>query len=131
MGTWDATSFGNDTANDWAYGLRDCNDLSFIEAALQKILNAGDSYITSRDAVKAIAAAEVLAWLRGQPTPVNACTKKAGSWVLAHPIRRKRNHVSTRKTELLALSTAPRFKSSTRELSQAAARRWNGILGSR
>jgi hypothetical protein len=84
MGAWDATSFGNDTANDWAYDLEECDDLSYIEATLQKVLDTGDD---SDAAVQGIAAAEVLAWLRGRPTPVNAYTEKIAAWVAAHPIQ--------------------------------------------
>ena len=87
MGAWDATSFGNDTANDWAYGLEKSHDLSYIDSTLQRILDAGDDYIEGPDAEEAIAAAEVLAWLLGRPTPVNAYTRKVAEWVAAHPIR--------------------------------------------
>src|SRR4051812_34261367 len=85
MGAWDATSFGNDHANDWAYDLEKANDLSYIDATLKKILDAGDDYIEAPDAEEAIAAAEVVAWLRGRPTPVNAYTEKIAEWVAAHP----------------------------------------------
>jgi hypothetical protein len=30
MGAWDATSFGNDTANDWAYELEEHGDLTHV-----------------------------------------------------------------------------------------------------
>ena len=86
MGAWDATSFGNDTANDWAYDLEECKDLSHIEATLQKVIDVGSNYIEARDAEEAIAAAEVIAWLRGRPTPMNAYTEKIAAWVAAHPI---------------------------------------------
>jgi hypothetical protein len=85
MGAWDATSFGNDCANDWAYDLEESNDLSHIDATLQKILDAGDEFIEAPDAEEAIAAAEVVAWLRGRPTPVDAYTEKIAEWVAAHP----------------------------------------------
>ena len=86
MGAWDTSSFGNDTANDWAYGLDDCTDLSLIESALYQVTNAGDEYIEASDGEEAIAAAEVLAWLRGNRAPVNAYTEKIAIWVDAHPI---------------------------------------------
>ena len=86
MGAWDATSFGNDTANDWVYDLEECEDLSHIEATLQKVIDVGSNYIEARDAEEAIAAAEVIAWLRGRPTPMNAYTAKVAAWVAAHPI---------------------------------------------
>lgn len=87
MGTWDETSFGNDAANDWAYGLEECDDLSYIDATLQRVLDAGDEYLEGPDGDEAIAAAEVVAWLLGRPTPVNAYTKKVAEWVAAHPIQ--------------------------------------------
>ena len=87
MGAWDATSFGNDTANDWAYDLEGCNDLSYIESTLQKVLDIGEDYLDSDEAVEAIAAAEILAWLRGRPVPVNGYTEKIAVWVASHPIQ--------------------------------------------
>jgi hypothetical protein len=85
MGAWDATSFGNDTANDWAYDLKDHDDLTLIEATLQSVIETGDDYLDSNPACKAIAAAEVIAALRGHPPSANAYTKKVAEWVTAHP----------------------------------------------
>ncbi|WP_050030532.1 DUF4259 domain-containing protein [Verrucomicrobium sp. BvORR034] len=87
MGAWDATSFGNDTANDWAYDLEECDDLSHIESAFQKVIDVEGDYLDSNEAEKAIAAAEVLAWLRGRPSPVDAYTEKIEAWVAAHPLQ--------------------------------------------
>ncbi len=86
MGAWDETSFGNDAANDWAYKLEDYSDLSYLDSTLQNIIDAGEDYIEGSDAEMAIAAAEVLAWLRGSPTLVNVYTEKIAAWVAAHPI---------------------------------------------
>lgn len=86
MGAWDATSFGNDTANDWAYDLEESDDLSHIEATIQQALEAGDEYLDADLASEAVAAAEVLAWLRGKPSTVNGYTAKIAEWVEAHPI---------------------------------------------
>lgn len=116
MGAWDATSFGNDHANDWAYGLEKCNDLSYIDTALQKILNAGDDYIEAPDAEEAVAAAEVVAWLRGRPTPVNAYTQKIAAWVTAHP-----NQPLTAITQK-ALSALDRIQQQPSELTDL----WDG-----
>jgi hypothetical protein len=86
MGAWDATSFGNDTANDWAYGLEKTRDLSYIDKALQKVLDTGGDYLEAPEAEEAIAAAEVLAWLHGRPTPVNSFTEKIQAWAAANPL---------------------------------------------
>lgn len=117
MGAWDATSFGNDTANDWAYGLEECDDLSYIDATFQKILDAGSDYIESSDAEKAIAAAEVLAWLLGRPTPVNAYTKKVATWIAAHPIQPPPALIQK------ALSAIERIEGESSELSEL----WEGV----
>ena len=87
MGAWDATSFGNDTANDWAYDLEESHDFSYIEFTLQEVLDTGYGYLDSDHAVEAIAAAEVLAWLRKHPTPVDVYTEKIAAWVAAHSIQ--------------------------------------------
>lgn len=87
MGAWDPTSFGNDTANDWAYDLESFDDTSYIETTLQRVVDAGEDYIDGSDAEMAIAAAEVIAWLLGNPKPVNAYTEKIATWVAAHPIK--------------------------------------------
>ena len=87
MGAWDATSFGNDTACDWLADFTESNDFSAVEAALQEVLDTGDDYLDSDEAVQAIAAAEVVAWLRGHPTAVDPYTEKLAAWVAAHPIQ--------------------------------------------
>ena len=67
MGAWDATSFGNDAACDWVGDLESYEDLSFVQETLQAVLGAGDDYIECDTACEAIAAAEVVAALRGYP----------------------------------------------------------------
>lgn len=81
MGTWSREPFGNDTANDWAYGLEDVKDLSYVEAALDKVLAVGDDYLEAPDAEEAIAAVEVLAKLLGRETQSDAYTEKVDEWV--------------------------------------------------
>ena len=87
MGDWDASSFGNDTANEWAYSLERCSDFSCIQKALRRVLDAGDVYLEAAEAEEAVAAAEVIAWLRGWPGKVNSHTEKVATWVNAHPLR--------------------------------------------
>ena len=87
MGAWDATSFGNDTACDWLQELEGSDDLSAVEAAFQAVLDTGDEYLDSDEAVQGIAAAETVAWLRGHPTAVTPYTEPLARWVAAHPIQ--------------------------------------------
>ena len=81
MGTWSHEPFGNDTANDWAYELEDTEDLSHVEATLDKLLAVGDEYLEAPDAEEAIAAVEVLAKLLGRGTQSDAYTEKIDTWV--------------------------------------------------
>jgi hypothetical protein len=107
MGAWDESSFGNDTANDWAYDLEEVHDLSYIEATLDKVIAAGNDSIDTRSGVEAIAAAEVLAWLRGNPTPVNAYTENIAEWVTAHPIKPSPAIIEKALSVLDRIQTAP------------------------
>jgi Domain of unknown function (DUF4259) len=58
-----------------------------IDGTLQKVVDAGNNYLEAPEAEEAIAAAEVLAWLLGRPTPVNPYTEPVAGWVAAHPIQ--------------------------------------------
>ncbi|RYD35262.1 MAG: DUF4259 domain-containing protein [Verrucomicrobiaceae bacterium] len=86
MEAWDAGSFGNDTASDWVYALEECADLSFIEDTLQGILDVGGRYMNALDGAEAVAAAEVVAWLLGRPTPVDSDSQCVAEWVASHPL---------------------------------------------
>ena len=80
MGTWSHEPFGNDTAGDWAYGLVESSDLSYIEAALDKVLRQS-GYLEAPDAEEAIAAVEVVAKLLGNGTQSDAYTEEVDTWV--------------------------------------------------
>jgi len=86
MGAWDHTSFGNDDACDWGGDLRSHNDLSFVEATLDAVLDAGEEYLEAPEASEAIAAAEVIARLQGRSGTRDAYTESVDEWVAAHPL---------------------------------------------
>lgn len=81
MGTWSHESFGNDTANDWAYELEDATDFSVIEAALQVALDEGDEYLDADLAMEAIAAVEVIAKRLGKGAQSDVYTEKVDQWL--------------------------------------------------
>ena len=81
MGTWSHESFGNDTANDWAYELEDATDFSVIEAALQVALDEGDEYLDADLAMEAIVAVEVIAKRLGKGTQSDVYTEKVDQWL--------------------------------------------------
>jgi len=87
MGAWGELAFDNDSANDWAYGLEDVDDLSLVEAAFDELEGVGDDYLDQDIACNVLAACEVLARLRGNFGYRNAYTESVDAWVAAHPIQ--------------------------------------------
>jgi len=81
MGAWSHTPFGNDTANDWAYGLEEVDDLSVIESAIDAVLQNGEEYLEAPEAEEAVAAIEVIAKLLGKGTQFDTYTEKVDEWV--------------------------------------------------
>ncbi len=65
MGTWGLKAFENDGAADWAWSLPK-DGLRAIEAAFDAVLD-GEKYLEAPDCEHAIAAAEALCVLGGQP----------------------------------------------------------------
>jgi hypothetical protein len=81
MGAWSVSSFGNDDAADWAYELEAAEDLSPVEAALDRVLSTGPDYLEAPDAAVALAAIEVLARLRGKWGERDAYSEPVDKWV--------------------------------------------------
>ncbi len=67
MDAWDADAFGNDTATDWLAEVVETSDLGMILEAFDSVLGAGDDRVELQAGEEAIAAAELVAWLAGQP----------------------------------------------------------------
>ncbi len=65
-GAWDTGPFDNDDALDWVWELEESTDLSVVKAALEAVSKSG-SYIEAPTASAALAAAEVVAALKGNP----------------------------------------------------------------
>jgi hypothetical protein len=80
MGAWSHEPFGNDDANDWAYGLEKSKDLGPIESALDKVLES-EGYLEASEASEAVGAVEVIAKLLGRGTQTDAYTEKIDEWV--------------------------------------------------
>ena len=81
MGVWSHEPFGNDTANDWAYGLDKVADFSLIEHTMDQVLQVNTEYIDASNAEEAIAAVETLAHALGRGTQSDSYTAKAEAWV--------------------------------------------------
>ncbi len=83
MGAWGAGSFDNDTACDWAYDLNETDDLSLVEEAIERVLEAGGDYLEAPDAEEALAASEVIARLQGNAGDL---AEKVDAWVSENPL---------------------------------------------
>ena len=82
-GAWDTGSFDNDDALDWIWELSDSDDLTLIKATLQTAAETPE-YLEAPVASMAIAAAEVVAALRGNPRP--KLPVEVSEWVQAHQV---------------------------------------------
>ena len=82
-GAWDTGPFANDDALDWVWELSESNDLSVIETTLKSAANSS-GYLEAPTASMAIAAAEVVAALRGNPRP--ELPDEVSEWVQAHSV---------------------------------------------
>ncbi|MDD5262673.1 MAG: DUF4259 domain-containing protein [Methylacidiphilales bacterium] len=82
MGAWNFGPFDNDDAGDWLYELEKSSDTSAIADALHRVTDIGDEYLEAPDCSSAIAAAEIIAALHGQP--VAKFPDNAKQWVDTH-----------------------------------------------
>jgi hypothetical protein len=98
VGAWDVRIFDSDTAGDWAYGLEGQSDTSLVSSTLSAVLAVGDAYLDSDVACEGLAAAEVVARLRGNWGQRNPYTETVDQWVESHPAVPSR--------ELIAQATA-------------------------
>jgi len=82
-GAWDTGPFANDDALDWIWELTESNDLSVIETTLESAANSS-GYLEAPTASMAIAAAEVVAALMGNPR--SELPDEVTEWVRAHDV---------------------------------------------
>jgi hypothetical protein len=85
MGAWDVDSFANDTACDWSYGLEEAKDLGYVENTLDAVLRFGKKSVAADEAECAVAAAEVIARLKGNWGIENSYSETTDNWVRSHP----------------------------------------------
>ena len=130
MGTWSRESFGNDDASDWAARLDEYDDLGLVEATLDTVLEAGEDELEAPEASEAIAAAEVVARLQGNPGTADDLPEEVEAWVeriqllpsadLAAKARRALDRVLAGPSELMELwdesGESAAWQASVREL---------------
>jgi Domain of unknown function (DUF4259) len=81
VGTLGVEAFANDDALDWLLELDPADGVRPVLAALERAAGAIDPHLDAHTAAVALAAAELLAALRGRPHP--ALPEMAADWVAA------------------------------------------------
>ena len=82
MGAWDTGTFDNDTACDWSYRLDECDDLSVVWSAIEEVFRG--EYVDSNVACHALAAAEVVARMKGNWGERSVYSETVDQWVHRH-----------------------------------------------
>jgi hypothetical protein len=113
MGAWGVGTFENDTACDFAGEVAKGSSLAKVEAALDRVLKAGDKYLEAPDASEALAAADIVARLSGNFGDRTPYTEELDKWVerikiapssaLLDKARRSIERVLAEPSELLEL----------------------------
>jgi len=83
MGAWGIGTFDNDDASDWLYDLERSEGTALIEESLDRV-PAEEDYLESPECANALAAAEIVAALKGVPAP--GLPEGALHWISAKAI---------------------------------------------
>lgn len=81
MGAWGMKSFENDEASDWLYGLENAEGIKLLKQTLMQVVGNGAS-LDVPDCSNALAAAEVVAALKG--SPASDLPETAAKWAKAN-----------------------------------------------
>jgi Domain of unknown function (DUF4259) len=113
MGAWGMGIFENDTACDFAAAVAEGSGLLVLERALDRVLASETNYLEAPDADVGLAAADIVARLKGRPGAQTAYTAKIDAWVerskstpseaLIEKARRSIARILTEPSELLEL----------------------------
>jgi len=113
MGAWGTDTFDNDTACDFASEVAEMRDLTKLEATIDRVIQAGDSYLEAPDGEEGLAAADIIARLKGNFGVRNAYTEPIDAWAaqcklspdtaLVEKARRAVARIQTEPSELLEL----------------------------
>lgn len=79
MSVWGMGIFENDDSLDWIYDLADSGSLTRVSVALDVIIHNKDEFPELSDCRIALAAAEIIAAMHGDPTP--DLPEEAEEWI--------------------------------------------------
>ena len=116
MGAWGEGAFDNDGAADWSLEFRNADlaaGLRLITDALSAVAEAdAAAYLDANDGERAVAAAELVALINGQPIDESPYNQTARQWIVrVHPS-------SDRSLTNLARQTVARVTGQTSELAE-------------
>jgi aminopeptidase N len=90
MGIWGVGNFENDDAYDWVYEVEETNNLAYIIETLKAVAQ-NDDYLEAQDCARAIAAAEVVAAIKGKGSPDAPHEIKA--WIKNHSFQVSKSQI--------------------------------------
>ena len=115
MGAWGPGVFENDTACDFALAVADSGGLPALAQALDRVVSSESDYLEAPDAEEGLAAAEIVARLKGGPGQQTAYTASIDAWIeglqtaasdeLVEKAKRSIVRILTEPSELLELWT--------------------------
>jgi hypothetical protein len=115
MGAWGVGTFENDDAWDYAAEIAKSPNLSRIETSLDRVLMAGATHLEAPEASEALAAADIVARLKGNFGKQDSYTEAVDKWVrqikitpsaeLLEKARRAIHRVLVEPSELLELGS--------------------------
>lgn len=84
MGSWGHGNFENDAAQDWLAEFVRGDDLKLVQETFAEVRKLENNYLIFSKCWEALAAAEVVAALRGHP--VRDLPKRLVTWIESHPL---------------------------------------------
>jgi Domain of unknown function (DUF4259) len=81
MGAWGSGIFENDTACDFAAAVSDGGGISLVDQALDRVLACGSNNLEAPEAEECLAAAEIIARLKGGAGNETPYTASIDAWI--------------------------------------------------
>jgi hypothetical protein len=107
MGAWGVGTFENDTACDFAADVIESSSLNKISAALERVLSSRTGDLQAPDAEEALAAADIIARLRGNFGPQSAYTNDVDRWAKSVKLSVSESLLDQARRSLLRILTPP------------------------
>jgi hypothetical protein len=81
MGAWGHGTFDNDTACDFGAAVADGGGIPLVAQTLDRVLSCGDDYLEVSDGEEGLAAAEIVARVKGSRGVETAYTESIDTWI--------------------------------------------------